>query len=434
MEQVGAEPATARDLIVDSDLLHREPEFGAQDREILRELAAEVAWLAAQPIEAEKRELWRRHNRLEATRPLVVVFPENAWNEILPAETLRCADSIARAWELTLRQQIFYGRHMHDDYTIPPYFELTHIHDEPDWGLAETRVGGEDKTAYTWISPVKSVGDLDRLHAPVFHVDLAGTRRLAALATDIFGDLLPVRTRTMWLWTVGLTWTLVNLRGLQQVMFDLIDAPDLLHRLLGLLRDGTGALLDALEAAGLLGLNNEGAYVASGGFGWTDELPQPDYVGTARLRDLWGFAESQETVAVSPRMFEQFIFPYQLPLLERFGLNAYGCCEPLDKRWQVVKQVPRLRRVSVSPWSDRAVMAGNLEDRYIYSMKPQPSDLAMNSFDEDRIRAGLRRDLEATRNCRLEILMKDTNTIRHEPERIVRWVQIAREEIDAVWR
>jgi len=124
--------------------------------------------------------------------------------------------------------------------------------------------------------------------------------------------------------------------------------------------------------------------------------------------------------------------PYQLPLLERFGLSCYGCCEPLDKRWSIVEQIPKLRRVSVSPWSDRAQMAERLGDRYIYSIKPSPTDLAMDTLDEERIRAELRAALRATRDCRVEVIMKDNHTIRHDPQRVVRWVQIARQEAEAL--
>jgi hypothetical protein len=122
---------------------------------------------------------------------------------------------------------------------------------------------------------------------------------------------------------------------------------------MSILRDGSLAVLDSLASRNLLSLNNGGEYVGSGGFGWSDQLPQPDFNGQVRTVDMWGFAESQETVAISPDMFEEFVFPYQLPLLERFGLNCYGCCEPLDKRWHIVKQLPRLPRISVSPWADR---------------------------------------------------------------------------------
>jgi hypothetical protein len=39
----------------------------------LRRLAGQVAELAARPIEARKKELWTRHNALEAVRPLVLL-------------------------------------------------------------------------------------------------------------------------------------------------------------------------------------------------------------------------------------------------------------------------------------------------------------------------------------------------------------------------
>jgi hypothetical protein len=131
-------------------------------------------------------------------------------------------------------------------------------------------------------------------------------------------------------------------------------------------------------------------------------------------------------------MFAEFVFPYQLPILRRFGLNCYGCCEPLDKRWPLVKQIPRLRRVSVSPWSNLAQMAEYLGPDYILSLKPNPAYLALEAFDGERIRADLRRDLQLTRNCRVEVIMKDNHTLRNDPQRAVRWVQIAREESEAL--
>ena len=58
-----------------------------------------------------------------------------------------------------------------------------------------------------------------------------------------------------------------------------------------------------------------------------DDLKSPSHV---RLKDMWGFAERQETLGISPEMFREFIFPYQNGILERFGLNCCGCCEPLE--------------------------------------------------------------------------------------------------------
>ena len=198
----------------------------------------------------------------------------------------------------------------------------------------------------------------------------------------------------------------------------------------GFFERGTLKKFDFLEAGRLLALNTEGAYVGSGGFGWTNALPQPDFdPNHVRTIDMWGFAESQETVGVSPQMFGEFVFPYQLPILERFGLNCYGCCEPLDPRWHIVQNIPRLRRVSTSPWANRARMAEMLGDRFIISLKPSPSPLAEYPMDEKLVRQSLRNDLKATRGCRVKLIMKDNHTLGGHPHNAIRWCEIAHEEI-----
>ena len=404
------------------------------EREVLRRLAGEVAELAARPSEAEKRELWYRHNALEATRPLIYCDPENGWNEIIPPRELVCRGQLARRWEMNLRKEIFWGAHMGDDYTIQPYFEVFHVHSGglEEWGLKERIIGGEGGGSYRWDAPIKSEEDLEKLHFPKLEVDHEATCRLLGLAEEVLGDLLTVRARTNWWWTLGMTQKAAFLRGLEQMMVDMIDNPGLLHRFMAFLRDGTLALLDYLEAEGLLSLNNDGAYVGSGGLGWSRELPQSDFAGRVRLCDMWGFAESQETVGVSPQMFAEFVFPYQLPILERFGLNCYGCCEPLDRRWHIIQGTPKLRRVSISPWANVSRMAEMLQGRYILSLKPRPSDLAVSSLDEDKIRAELRETFRITRNCRVEAIMKDNHTIGNNPQNVIRWCQIAREEAERV--
>ena len=406
--------------------------ISAKDREILRRLASQVAELAARPIEQEKRDLWYRLNALEPTRPVVFCDPENGWNEIITMDQFECEGEMALRWEMVLRKEIFWGAEMCDDRVIAPHFIVSHVYEESDWGMHERKIGGSNGGSYVWESPLKSYDDFDKLHYPIITVNYEATDRVVELANDVLGDILPVRLRTAWWWTLGMTWTLVNIRGLQQIMLDMFDYPDELHRLIAFLRDGHLAKLDFLEENNLLSLNNDDTYVGSGGFGWTNALPQSDFDGHVRTTDMWGFTESQETVGVSPEMFEEFIFPYQLPIQQRFGLNCYGCCEPLDKRWHIVKDIPNLRRVSVSPWADIANMAEMLGDRYIFSMKPSPTDLAMTGFDEVRIRAELREALQKTRGCRVEVLMKDNHTIRNDPQRVVRWVQIVREEAEAL--
>ena len=94
------------------------------------------------------------------------------------------------------------------------------------------------------------------------------------------------------------------------------------------------------------------------------------------------------------------------------------------------EEISRLRRISVSPWADRKDMARKLENRYIFSMKPNLAYLAVPHLDEDFIRQELRKDLEITRDCIVEVIMKDNNTIGHNPQNVICWCKIAQEEAE----
>jgi hypothetical protein len=103
----------------------------------------------------------------------------------------------------------------------------------------------------------------------------------------------------------------------------------------------------------------------------------------------------------------------------------------LNTRWEIIKNIPNLRRVSVSPWANVQDMAEKLQDKYIFSLKPHPGYLAFSPIDEDLIRKSLREALQFTKenNCHVEIIMKDTHTLANHPENAIRWCQIAREEV-----
>jgi hypothetical protein len=407
--------------------------LGDRDRNVLRGLAARVAELAAVSIQNEKRQLWYAINALQSVRPIVLCDPENGWNEIVTENQMKCKSRLGRQWEMALRKEIFWGEQMGDDRVIEPYFTVSYCVDrEPDWGVREVRKSGGPGGSYVWDAPIKTYDDLGKLRFPMVSVNRESTARMVALADEVFAGLLRVELKGLWWWTLGMTWTCISLRGLEQMMLDMCLEPEGLKRLMSFLRDGTLAQLDYLENHGLLSLNNDRSYVGSGGFGYTTELPQRDFDGRVRTGDMWGFAESQETTQVSPDHFEEFVFPYQLPILDRFGLNCYGCCEPLHLRWHVVKKFPRLRRISVSPWADPEKMAEYLSNNYIFSMKPNPAALAVPALDEDWVRKGLRQALDITRGCCVEVIMKDNHTIGRNPENVIRWCRIAREEADSV--
>jgi len=404
-----------------------------KDKGILRRLATKVAYLSNRPIEDEKRKLWYEHNSLKPVRPLIFCDPENGWNEIVTKNQIDCEGELAQRWEMVLRKEIFWGELLLDDKVIEPYFDISYTYNEGNWGVDPIIHGGKNGGAYMWEAPIKKYSDIDNLHFPIINIDYKATQKTLEVANDTLGDLLKVRKIGIWWWSLGSTRLLALLRGLETMMIDMYDNPKLIHELMRIISEGTLEKLNFLEENDLLSIKID-RYVGSGGFGYTKELPAEGFDDSkVRTIDMWGFCESQETVGISPQMFEEFIFQYQLPILKRFGLNCYGCCDPLDQRWHIIKNIPNLRRVSVSPWSDLEKMAENLEDKYIFSMKPLPTPLAAVVLDEGFIRKKIREALEITKGCVLEIIMKDNNSIGKNQENVINWVRIVREEINKIY-
>ena len=402
----------------------------AKERELLRELAKEVSELAARPIEEEKRRLWLDHNMLVHTRPLVVMEPENAWCEILPDNKFLCSNMLCRVWEEDLRRLIYIAANYTDDRVIAPIIYVPYIYEVFDFGLRHELIkSSSQKGAYNWTKPLEDYNtDFEKLHFPRINVDIKKTKDIIDFANEIFGDMITIKVKGLWWWTRGLTWRLISLRGLEQFMMDMYDFPEELHKLMSFLCDAYGYIIDEIEKMELLTLNNDETYIGSGGYGFTTELPAKDFDGKVRACDLWAFAEAQETLMISNEMFKEFVFPYQKKLLSRFGLVHYGCCEPLNNRWDVLSSLPNLRRVSVSPWADKADMAEKLGSKYIYSLKVPPMEITGESMDDELVRKNLREVLHITRNCNVEIIMQDTHTLSGKPEHAIRWSNIAMEE------
>ena len=118
---------------------------------------------------------------------------------------------------------------------------------------------------------------------------------------------------------------------------------------------------------------------------------------------------AQLFTSVSPAINAEFEVPYMSKLFSYFGSVYCGCCERLDDRMDIITRMPKIRKISCSPWSDREHFASVLPKQYIMSNKTNPSYLADLSFDEDVVRRDLRRTIAAAKEnglC-LELLLKD---------------------------
>ena len=142
--------------------------------------------------------------------------------------------------------------------------------------------------------------------------------------------------------------------------------------------------------------NKEGTKTVSdciftGGYGYTRELPGADYdPAYVKPHNMWGCSNAQIFSEVSPQMHWNFAVKHDLRWLARWKLAYYGCCEPLDQKIEILKRIPNLRKVSISPRcnTDRAV--AKLGPNYVLSRKPNPAILAEDRWHPERARQDLR--------------------------------------------
>lgn len=95
----------------------------------------------------------------------------------------------------------------------------------------------------------------------------------------------------------------------------------------------------------------------------------------------------------------------------------------------MLRQIPNLRRIAVSPFADAARCAEQIGQDYVLSYRPSPTDMVSYRFDRDRIRSILKRDLKACRDCHVDITLKNVLTVENDPTRVQNWVALTREVI-----
>ena len=409
------------------------------DLTILRKLAERKLEIAASPENRERRESWYKLDGEGGGRPMVLTECISIDNDQLWT-TLECEDPDLRGIEQGLRTEISIFEDHGDDHVVEPYMNVNWNAGASNYGVEQVSHRGDNygkPGSSRWDPPIEDLDrDFHKLRPRTFTADEETTAANMERMETIFDGVIPVRRRSWLWWSFGLTGAAIGLVGLDKLMLYMYDNPEGLHRLMDFLCEDHIAFAEWAEAQGGLTLNNENDYTGSGTLGYTRALPQPDWKegSPARLKDMWVLLESQETVGCSPEQFEEFVFPYQLKIAEKFGRCYYGCCEPVHSRMHILKRLPNLARVSISPWCDEEIAARELGPDIVYSRKPSPTLISTEKFNEDLIRADLRKtlDITAAAGCRVEIIMKDVHTMNGDQSRAKRWIDIAYEEITAV--
>lgn len=399
-----------------------------KDKRILRDLAQRLAEIASLSVQGDKAELWRRLNRLERVRPLILLR-NGTWHETGHLIRLETEGEFAREQENWLRKTLFHWEHMKDDTVYEAKVSCPIVIRETGMGISVNATAPDHIFGAKRYNPVlKDDDDPSRIPMPEVTVDWEQTEKNYQRLCEIYDGILTVEKRGVSGHWFAIMDTFIQWRGLENTFTDMVGRPKWVHSWMERMTRWHLTRLEQYEELGVLSLNNANQGIGSGGQGFTDELPQPDFTGKVRTIDQWAHAATQIFSEVSPAMHEEFALRYEKKFLSRFGLASYGCCEPLDRKVDIIRRnLPNLRRISMSPWVDVARGAEAVGKDFIFSYKPNPAILGMESWDRELARKQLKDALDKTRHCVVEVLMKDLHTCRNEPPRMWEWVDMAME-------
>lgn len=410
-----------------------------QDIQILRQLTQQYVELIHTE---EQRNVWQLHadlNDLHPQRPIVLI-EELPWHELNfdGFLTLRCQDKDFREIEDFLRKKIFHYRYFPGDMIVQPYLSVPKI-------IHSTGIGVEVKeetlsldknnavVAHKYENQFSDISDPEKLHNPVITYKREESLQRFWKICEAVGDLIPVKlTGADTGYNLGhIAWdTIATFMSVEDLLYHLVDEPEMMHAFVSKLTDIFLDTIRQYEELNLLNPDSPDVHCSSTAS--RELMNAPVDLEHVKASNVWGRGLAQILASVSPQMHDEFEIQYASKAMEPFGLVYYGCCEPLDNKIDIVKKIPHLRKISITPWADINIAAEAVGKDYVISAKPNPANLPLASSQPDVIRKELRTLLNACRKngTPCELLLKDISTSGYCLENLIAWNRIAKEEIE----
>jgi hypothetical protein len=205
---------------------------------------------------------------------------------------------------------------------------------------------------------------------------------------------------------------------MEPMLNDLAFDPVVVHRVMAKLTEGILGALRAAQDTGLLTTNHHQPMMCS------DPINPGEDGGPVRLANLWVDANSQEFQVVSPRMTEEFLLNYQIPVFQQYGAVQYGCCEDLSHKIGVILRIPNLRIFVSSYWTnlDRAIDACRGKCTIMWR---QHAASVVFAADMTPIKAHLEQGLRKLQGHPYQVVLREVQTLSGHPDRLREWARAA---------
>ncbi|MCL2879029.1 MAG: hypothetical protein FWF29_02175 [Treponema sp.] len=406
------------------------------EKKYLRELAKKQMEIAALPIMGQRLKKWCALNNGERDTPMVSVEFNGPPEEVFPQ--LKCETQLGREVETQITRHIRNHELLADDRVIPACVSVS----IPNWitpfGIDfeytyALKADGKPSMGYTIKHVIDDLQeDFGKLKKTLFYADagLCKAKEKQAQIEELLGGVIPVQIQfpSFYFDLGGIAFRLM---GMEKMMMALYEYPELMHEMMNTVTEDMLRYMDEIESSGAIVYNNNSSWLGQGSWGYTTDLPRPGAGKAISFADVWGYTNFQETIGISPQMFNEFYFSYMEKITKRFGLLSYGCCEPVDHLWDLcLSRLTNLRKISVSPWSNEEALAEKIRGKKIvYHRKPRATFIAADTvFNEEALAEHIAKSVKAAAGCPLEVTFREELTVLGEPWRLTRAVQITREQ------
>lgn len=432
---------------------------GNTEIDVLRRLVAQVVEAVADPRYEYLKDMWTRHNRLEKVDKIPVSIHLHGgypviWQELIPADQLLCNEPLARAIELQLRQKLYRHDFIPDDNVLLPTIWLNPI--KPNaaiegafqevratggheisaaegaehsgltemaqlWGLPfKVRESSASGGAYKVEPVVTSEGDMAGLRHASYVIDRQATQDLVDRATELVGGLLPVKIASDEV-RASPPETVVSLMGMDAILYGVYDQPELLHKMMDFITDGTIAYQRSREAAGAVDAEESWSYR-------THFEYLPDGADPSDLRNHWTYISAQSLCGLSPMMYQEFLQPYHERLSAVLGEDRvyYHGCEDLTKKIPIIRKLPNLRRFHISAWTDLESAVDQLGREFVLESNVHGPD-TWSVYGPTEVRNSIQNIVDVAGDAITDINVTDVETTFGEPSKLTAWAKIAQE-------
>ena len=405
-----------------------------QERAIIRELAKEYKEITADERNNERYKRAKGINDLRVARP-IVWLDEIPWHEVDIDEMLlcRCESEEAKEIETWLRRQLYRWTYIQADMVAEPVYRILKAYDSTGIGMdvwedVLITDASNHIISHHYKDQLETDEQVNQLKIPIITARPDLDERKVNFAQEMLDEVLPVRLCGHL--SYHAPWDEIpRLRGVEPILIDIVDRPEHLHKIRKFFMDAGISTYEQMERQSLLDVEASSLHCTPP---YTDDLPAADYSsGSIRMNDTWFRGMAQMFSTVSPQVFKEFELDYMQPLMERFGLCYYGCCEPLDDRLALLKGIPNMRKLGVTPWANIRSSAEQIGKDYVFAFKPNPA-LVGGMLDEEAIRRETIETVEAclAYGCPYELVLKDISTVSYKPQNLISWVQIVEDVLD----